>query len=180
MGGFPFTTILFIFAAVFYSKTFLRSGVYMYRYTVNSSTFVSNFYFLIPDCSSFTLVMPAFTLSEPPSIIFPNSNVTLQCTASAITNNASMYWVVDDVLYNTTSTSEFNTSRGQLVIEQSVLNLMECMISSSLTVFNVQMSSQGVYNCVVQDNNFTLSLSRLIMLNIQNSSSEGTYTMCMH
>ena len=61
------------------------------------------------------------------------------------------------------------------MIEQSVLNLIECMISSSLTVFNVQMNSQGVYNCVVQDNNFTLSMSRSIMLNIQNSSSKGTY-----
>ena len=128
--------------------------------------------FFITDCSAFAAVMPSFTLSGPRPFINVNDNVTLQCTASSITKNALLYWIVDGIPYNTTGT--FSTSRGQLMVEQPLLDAVDCRISSSLTVFNVQLNSQCVYNCVVQDINFTLSMGRLIMLNVQ-SSNEGTY-----
>ena len=117
--------------------------------------------------------MPSFILSEPPPFINVNDNVTLQCIAASITKNVSLYWLVDGIPFNTTGT--FSTPRGQLIVEQSAVDTMDCSISSSLTVYNIQLNSQGVYNCVVQDLNFTLSMSEFIMLNVQ-SSNEGMYS----
>ena len=129
-------------------------------------------YSLIPDCSVFESVMPSFTLTNP-SFINPNNNVTLQCTAQSVTQNVLLYWMVDGMPFNMTGT--FSTSRGQLMVEQSAVDTVFCSISSSITVLNVQLNSQGVYNCVVQDLNFTLSMGGLIMLNVQ-SSNEGMYS----
>ena len=58
------------------------------------------------------------------------------------------------------------------MVEQPVLDATECVISSSLTVLNVQLNSQGAYVCGLQDNNFTLNQS-VSLLNVQ-SSTEGT------
>ena len=117
--------------------------------------------------------MPLFILSQPPPFINVNDNITLECNAASITKNALLYWVVDGITFNTTGT--FSTSRGQLMVEQSAVDTVDCSISSSLTVLNVQLNSQGVYNCVVQDLNVTLSMSAFIMLNVQ-SSNEGMYS----
>lgn len=116
--------------------------------------------------------MPSFVLSEPPSFINVNDNVTLQCTAGSVTKNASLYWVVDGIPFNTSGT--FST----LMVEQPGVDTVDCSISSSLTLFNVQLNSQGAYNCVVQDLNFTLSMIEFIMLNVQ-SSNEGMYVFTM-
>ena len=130
-------------------------------------------YSLIADCFEFASIMASLTLSEPPLIINTNDNVTLQCTASSLTKNSSLHWIVDDVPYNMTGI--FITSRGELMIDLSPLRTTDCTIMSSLTVFNVQLNSQGVYHCVVQDNNFTLSMSRSILLNVE-SSNEGKHS----
>ena len=118
--------------------------------------------------------MPAITLiSQPPLNINVGDNVTLKCSASPITKNASLHWVVDGDEYNTTGI--FSSSRGQLMVEEPVLDTVSCMISSSLTIFDVQLDSQGVYTCILQDTIYTLTRNRSLTLNIE-SSTEGTNT----
>ena len=129
------------------------------------------------DCSrfatTFSSTTPSFRLSELPSTINTNANVTLSCNASVVTKNASLSWIVDGVTYNTTGI--YNSSRGQLMIRHSVFDASKCTTSSSLSILNVQSSSQGAYTCTLHDNNFTTNASRLLMLNGQ-SSTEGTHT----
>ena len=100
-------------------------------------------------------------------------NVTLKCNASPITKNASLHWVVDGDEYNITGI--FSSSRGQLMVEEPVLDTVSCMISSSLTIFDVQLNSQGVYTCILQDTIYTLTRNRSLTLNTE-SSTEGTNT----
>ena len=113
--------------------------------------------------------MPTLVLSEPTNI---DGNVTFICNAAPIIRNASLYWVVDGVTYNMNGT--FTSSRGQLVVEQSPVDAVICRISSSLTVLNVQLNSQGVYTCSLLHNNVTLSSNRSLTLNVE-SSTEGSY-----
>ena len=133
--------------------------------------YIYHFVIFVSDCFRVTVdfVMPSFIVSEP---INMNGNVTFLCNATSITRNASLHWMVDGVTYNMTGT--FTSSRGQLVVEQSAVDIDNCKISSSLTVLNVQSNSQGVYTCSLQDNNFTLSRNRSLMVDIENST-EGTY-----
>ena len=126
---------------------------------------------LVLDCFQFTSdsTMPSFVLSEP---IHISKNVTFLCNASLITRNALLHWMVDGVTFNITGT--FTSSRGQLVVKQSAVDTFNCRISSSLTVHNVQLNSQGVYTCILQDNNVTLSRNRSLMVDLE-SSTEGKY-----
>ena len=80
--------------------------------------------------------------------------------------------MVNGVTYNMTGI--FTSSRGQLVVEQSPVDTVNCRISSSLTVLNVQLNSQGVYTCILLHNNVTLSSNRSLMLDVE-SSTEGTH-----
>ena len=113
--------------------------------------------------------MPTLILSEPTNI---NGIVTFICNALSITRNASLHWVVDGVTYNMTGT--FASSRGQLVVEQLPVDAVNCRISSSLTVLNVQLNSQGVYTCSLLHNNITLSRNESLTLDVE-SSTEGSY-----
>ena len=113
--------------------------------------------------------MPSLVLSGPTNI---NGNVTFICTALSITRNSSLHWVVDGVTYNMTGT--FASSRGQLVVEQLPVDAVNCRISSSLTVLNVQLNSQGVYTCSLLHNNVTLSRNESLTLDVE-SSTEGSY-----
>ena len=120
----------------------------------------------------FATVPPAITLISQPSVnINVGDNVTIQCTASPITKNASLHWVVEGDEYNTTGI--FSSSRGRLMVEEPVLDAVECIISSSLTIADVQLNSQGVYICSLQDNNYTLTKNTSLTLNIE-GSTEGT------
>ena len=112
--------------------------------------------------------MPTLVLSE--SNI--NGNVTFICDALSITRNASLHWVVDGVTYNMTGT--FTSSRGQLVVEQLPVDVVNCRISSSLTVLNVQLNSQGAYTCSLLQNNVILSRNESLTLDVE-SSTEGSY-----
>ena len=60
------------------------------------------------------------------------------------------------------------------MVEQSPVDTIICRISSSLTVLNVQLNSQGVYTCNLQDNNVTMSRNRSLMVDVERST-EGSY-----
>ena len=128
---------------------------------------------LISDCSRLANSTPILILKETMNT---NGNVTFLCDAFSITRNGSLHWVVDGVTYNTTGT--FNSSRGQLVVEHSPVDTINCRISSSLTVLNVQLNSQGVYTCNLQDNNVTLSRNTSLMVDVE-SSTEGITKCCV-
>lgn len=120
------------------------------------------------ECAIFGLFTPSLVINQPP-LFSANENVTLLCSASAVTKHASLIWMVDGVIYN--STGVFSNSRGQLMVVQSVFNVSICTISSSLTVLNAQSNSEGVYTCIVQDNSF---VNESLMLQLQmNDSTEG-------
>jgi len=104
-----------------------------------------------------------------------NENITLSCDASVVTKNASLAWVVDGVIYN--STGVFGSLRGQLMVEQSTLNVIACSISSTLTLLNAQSDSQGVYTCVLQDNIFVLSKNVTVMFQSQMSDATKGFSL---
>ena len=127
------------------------------------------YFIVISDCSRSADSIPLLILKQTISM---NGNVTFLCDAFVITRNGSLHWVVDGVTYNMTGT--FTSSRGQLVVEQSPVDTINCTISSSLTVLNDgQLNSQGVYTCNLQDNNVTLSRNSSLMVDVE-STTEGT------
>ena len=127
----------------------------------------------VVECAVFAMITPSLVISQP-SLFDSNENVTLLCSASAVTQKVSLIWMVNGVIYN--SAGVFSSSRGQLMVEQSVFDVSACMISSSLTVLNAQSTSQGVYSCIVHDNGFVLYRNESLMLQLQmNDSTEGTY-----
>ena len=114
--------------------------------------------------------------NQPSSGFNANENITLLCDASAVTKNASLSWVVDGVIYN--STGVFDSLRGQLMVEQSTLSFNSCSISSTLTVLNTQSDSQGVYRCILQDNIFVLSKNVTLMFQLQtNDTTKGLFSL---
>ena len=119
------------------------------------------------DCSEYASVVPSFIVSQPP-VLNVHDNTTLLCTALAVTKNASLVWVVDGVVYN--STGIFSSSRGLVLVEGSLFDGNLCRLSLSLTLFNVQSSSQGVYTCIVQEDYFTVSKNVSVTLHTEDST----------
>lgn len=97
----------------------------------------------------------------------------LLCTGLGVTKNASLVWVVDGILYN--STGNFSSSRGWIMVERS-LDTINCKISLSLTLLNVQSNSQGVYTCIVSDHDFTASKNTSLTLHMDDST-EGLFCL---
>lgn len=119
------------------------------------------------DCSFYASITPSFVVNHP-SLFSTSDNITFLCVASAVTRNASLVWMVDSVIYN--STGVFNSSKGQLIVQHSSFDARVCKISSSLTVLNAQSKSQGVYICILQDNSFILSKNNSVLLQMENST----------
>ena len=97
----------------------------------------------------------------------------LLCTGLGVTKNASLVWVVDGILYN--FTGNFSSSRGWIMVERS-LDTINCKISLSLTLLNVQSNSQGVYTCIVSDHDFTASKNTSLTLHMDDST-EGLFCL---
>ena len=119
------------------------------------------------DCSKFASVVPSFVVSQPP-VLNVHEDTTLLCIALAVTKNASLVWVVDGVVYN--STGNFSSSRGLMMLERSTFDGNICKLSLSLTLFNVQSNSQGVYTCIVQEDDFTVSKNVSLTLHMEDST----------
>lgn len=111
-------------------------------------------------CSIYASITPVLVVNQPPTVN-AQENATIVCIASAVTRNTSLAWMVDGALYN--STSVYNSPRGQVMVELSTFDNNSCRLSLSLTVLNAQSNSQGVYTCVLQYNNFTISESTSLM-----------------
>ena len=124
------------------------------------------------DCSRFVSTAPSFVVSQP-RVLNIDDNTMLLCTGLGVTKNASLVWVVDGILYN--STGNFSSSRGWIMLERS-FDTINCKISLSLTLLNVQSNSQGVYTCIVSDHDFTASKNTSLTLHMDNST-EGLFCL---
>ena len=123
------------------------------------------------------MVSPKLGLSQRPSNISTGDNTTLTCRISSVTRHTTLMWTVDNVTYNTSGT--FNTSRGQIVLSYSAFDSVDsCSKSSNLTILNVSMDSEGIYQCTAMNSNSASTSNVSITLPamssiIRNSSNSG-------